>query len=112
MYEKKNLHPKWVYYIYIYSTQREREKERGMGNLSILSCKKVTKVETMEDGDFPSLRFDFKNIKMFPFLFDRGLSHLIILMCSLLFCVFFHLQPLTFMSLRLASSKDKQNGSI
>lgn len=49
-----------LYYIYISGAHNERE--RDIWAIYPLSCKKVTKVETMEGGDFPSLRFDFKDI--------------------------------------------------
>ena len=44
-----------------------RERERDIWAIYPLSCKKVTKVETMEGGDFASLRFDFKDIKNVSF---------------------------------------------
>ena len=58
-----------LYYTYIYSAHNERERDNWA--IYPLSCKKVTKVETMEGGDFPSLRFDFKNIKNVSFFVIR-----------------------------------------
>jgi len=50
----------YTYILSIYIYRRERERER-FGYLSS-RCKKVYKAETMgiEDGDFPSSRFDFE----------------------------------------------------
>lgn len=63
-------------------------REREIWAIYPLSCKKVTKVETMEGGDDPSLRFDFKNIKKCSLLCLLGGHWSDHSYGLLLFCVF------------------------